>query len=150
MIRKNIFRNSSFSIVYILMFVFLGIISCKQRDKAKSVCVKKISYDAKELTLSPSLLKIIIIDSNNEIIKKIDSGLLKDIILYSIKKEDWVYFRKINYHEINDNEITIGLETNYYNFDENNRWSSEKVERSLEKNIGLVIGKDTLKITQCQ
>ncbi|WP_286914421.1 hypothetical protein, partial [Flavobacterium sp. UBA4197] len=62
----------------------------------------------------------------------------------------WVYFRKIDYHEINDNEITIGLETNYYNFDENNRWSSEKVERSLEKNIGLVIGKDTLKITQCQ
>ncbi|WP_306353660.1 hypothetical protein, partial [Flavobacterium sp. '19STA2R22 D10 B1'] len=85
----------------IIIYLFT---SCHSSSKKEIFCIKDVSYDSREMALTPALIKIIIKDHNGIISKEIKANLVKDIIFYSIEKQDRFYFKKGDYYEEKDGD----------------------------------------------
>jgi hypothetical protein len=136
------------------LFIFL-FLSCNESPKSKNYCVKKISYVNQKQKLIPSIIQIEIEDSEKSILKNIEMGKLTNVFLYSLKKEDRYYFHYIDEMKIKgkpntDRElIKLALITGYFDSEIYQKWTKKEIEKILKTDIGLVIGKDTLRLKKC-
>lgn len=140
------------NLLCLLIFFFL---SCNENPKSENYCVQKISYINKKKSLIPSIVKIEIKDSKNFILKNIIEGKLTNVFLYSLKKDDRYYFRYFNEMEIkgkpktDKGSIILTLITGYFDSEVYHKWTKGEIEKILKTDIGLVIGKDTLRLKKC-
>lgn len=124
-------------------------ISCNSKLKQEKFCLKKIWYHSQKEMLVPSVIKIKIEDNNDIISKKIKSGKLTNIILYSIKKEDRVFFSKWDKFKKDKNSITIEVITSFFDSERTHKWTSKEIEKAIRGDVGLVFDKDTIVIKNC-
>jgi len=136
----------------LLIFFFL---SCNESPKSKNYCIKRISYVNQKRRLVPSIIQIEIKDSEKLILKNIEQGKLTNVFLYSLKKEDRYYFHYFDEMRIKgkpktDKEsIILTLITGYFDSEIYHKWTKGEIEKILKTDIGLVIGKDTLRLKKC-
>ena len=139
----------------LLCLLLFFCLSCNESPKSKNYCVKRISYVNKSRSLIPSIVQIEIKDSEKFILKNIVEGKLTNVFLYSLKKEDRYYFRYIDEMKIKgkpntDKEsIILTLITSYFDSEIYHKWTESEIEKILKTDIGLVIGKDTLRLKKC-
>lgn len=73
------------------LFVFL-FLSCNKAPEIEKYCVEKVTYINQRLNLIPSVIQIEIKDTEKFIFKNIEKSKLKNVFLYSLKKENRYYF----------------------------------------------------------
>lgn len=139
----------------LLCLLIFFCLSCNESPKSKSYCVKRVSYIDQRRNLIPSVIQIEIKDSEKFILKNIAEGKLTNVFLYSLKKDDRYYFRYIDEMEIKgkpnvDKEtVILKLITGYFDSEIYHKWTKSEVEKILKTDVGLVIGKDTLRLKKC-
>ena len=139
----------------LLCLLIFFCLSCNESPKSKSYCVKKVSYVDQRRSLIPSIIQIEIKDSERFILKNIVEGKLTNVFLYSLKKEDRNYFRYIDEMKIKGKPnfeketIILKLITGYFDGEIGHKWTKSEIEKVLKSDIGLVIGKDTLRLKKC-
>ena len=137
------------------LFVFL-FLSCNKAPESEKYCVEKVTYINQKLNLIPSVIQIEIKDTENFIFKNIEKGKLTNVFLYSLKKEDRYYFRYFEEMKIkgkpktNNNTIILTLVTGYFDTEIYHIWTKREINEVLKTDIGLVIGKDTLRVKKCK
>ena len=134
---------------YILLTLALIFLSCNSKLKQEDGCIKKIWFKSRKQELIPSLVKIEIEIYNISLTKKVESGKLENIILYSVKKEDRPYFIKGDYYEIKNNLLTLQLVTSYFDSEKVHKWTSEEIKKVINGDVGFVFKNDTLKLKLC-
>lgn len=126
-------------------------VSCNSKQKAKSICAKSVTYIDQRKALNPSAIRIEILDSVETIRKAAESEKIKKVIFYSIDKEQREFFSYLKFRESKTKgSIVLVCLTSIYDADKKKNWSAKEVENQLKKNIGIVIGNDTLKINGCK
>jgi hypothetical protein len=136
----------------LLVFLFL---SCNKAPVSEKYCVEKVTYINQKLNLIPSVIQIEIKDTEKFIFKNIEKGKLTNVFLYSLKKEDRYYFRYIDEMKIkgkpktNKETTILTLITGYFDSEIYHKWTKNEIEKILKTDIGLVIGKDTLRLKKC-
>lgn len=136
----------------LLVFFFL---SCNKVPESENCCVEKVSYINRTLSLIPSVIQIEIKDSGKFIFKNIEKGKLTNVFLYSLKKEDRYYFPYFDEMKIkgkpktNKETVILTLITSYFDSEIYHKWTKSEIEKVLKTDIGLVIGKDTLRLKKC-
>jgi hypothetical protein len=139
-----------------LLFLFvLLFISCNTAPESEKYCVEKVTYINKKLNLIPSVIQIEIKDTGKFIFKNIEEGKLTNVFLYSLKKEDRCYFRYVDEMKIkgkpktNKETTILTLITGYFDSEIYHKWTQNEIKKFLKTDIGLVIGKDTLRLKKC-
>lgn len=139
-----------------LLLILLSVcfLTCNERSNNKKTnhkksCISDLSYDPRDKTFNPALIKITIINPDTVISSGVKSGALKDILFYAIPKDPRFYFKKTEYFEIKNDTIVLGVLTNYFKADTVRKWNPRDVETKLKKEVGLVINNDTIYIKRC-
>jgi hypothetical protein len=136
--------------ILILAFIF----SCNQYKSNDSFCLKKIEYVNQRQKLIASIVKIQIEDSNDVLKEKMMQGKLKDVILYSIEKDDRKFFYLTPFgtgkqFKIENGVIILPIITTLFENDLGNKLSNKEIQQKLNGKVGLVFGKDTIVIKKC-
>ena len=132
-----------------VLILMLLCISCNTKSKQEKFCLQKIWYHSQKGVLAPSIIKIKIGDNNDVISKKIESGKLTNIILYSIKKEDRGFFLKWDKFKKDKNSTTIEVITSFFDSERIHKWTTKEIEKAITGDVGLVFDKDTVVIKKC-
>ena len=142
-----------------IIFIFLIVcISCNTKNKQSDLCINKITYTSQKKSLVPSIIEIKIEGDNGQILKKIENNELKKVILFSIKEEYRNYFIVLKSFKKHKNPITVTLVTGFFDAkrsfktedDWKHDWKQKEIENAISGDIGLVFGKDTIKIKMCK
>jgi hypothetical protein len=129
-------------------------ISCNTKSKQDNFCVKKIWYHSQKERLIPSVIEIKIEDDKGIIFKKVESGKLKNIILYSIKKEDRYFFNIEpfgvgNQFKKEDNLITFYVFTSFFDTERKPKLTPKEIEKAITGDVGLIFDKDIIVVKSC-
>lgn len=138
--------------IFCLLFLII-LYSCNSKTKVEqgSMCIKKITYIDQTKNLVPSSIRVEILDSVNTIRNAAELGKIKQVFFYSINKKLWKFYTYYGYkNSSNKNVITLICLTSIYDADKKHKWITKEVEYELKQKVGIVIGKDTLKINSCR
>lgn len=136
------------------IFILLLCISCNTKSKQDNFFVKKICYRSQKERLIPSVIEIKIEDDKGIIFKKVESGKLKNIILYSIKEEDRYFFNIVpfgvgNQFKKEDNLITFYVFTSFFDTERKPKLTRKEIEKAITGDVGLIYDKDTIVVKNC-
>ncbi|MFQ6602328.1 hypothetical protein [Flavobacterium sp. C3NV] len=137
-----------------LILIALIVFSCKYYKSDDNFCLKKIAYVNQRLKLIHSIIEIQIEDSNGILEKKLMSGKLKNVILYSVKESDRKYYYLTPFgtgkqFKIQNNLIIIPLITTLFEDDLGNKLSDAEIQEKIKGDVGLTFDKDTIIIKGC-
>ncbi|WP_264531884.1 hypothetical protein [Flavobacterium sp. N502540] len=139
----------------LIIAIIILSISCGQKKSSENFCIKKIEYVDQRQKLIPSIVKIQIEDLNGTLKQKVMTGQLKNIILYSIKKNDRKYFYLTSFASgkqfkiIDEKLISLPIITTLFENDLGNKLSNQEIQKKLDGEVGLVFNKDTIIIKKC-
>lgn len=133
-------------------------ISCNTKKTQSDLCINKMTYTSQKKLLVPSIIEIKISGDDGQILKKIENNELENVILFSIKEEYRNYFNVLKSFKKDKNPITVTLITGFFDAkrsfktedDWNHNWKQKEIEKAISGDIGLVFGKDTIKIKMCK
>lgn len=142
------------------LLVLLFIVSCNSNKETKpTVCIESIEYhEFSNYRLKQPTLQINIKVEDSVILKKIKSGKLTKLVIFSIRKED----RNVVHCQVSKiplrkgNTFSFLFWTNYFgarNFDglhHRRDWDSFKITYKLSGDIRLVFGNDTIRTGNCK
>ncbi|WP_306353668.1 hypothetical protein [Flavobacterium sp. '19STA2R22 D10 B1'] len=135
----------------LLIFVIISIISCGKKQVEKELCFMTLKYKTNESPIEPALIKVSVIDNQSVIEKSMKNEQFKQVLFYSIKEDQKIgFYMKKNSYEKREDTIILYLGTSYFSANKDRKWESKEVEDYLtQKGIGLVIGKDTIRMDKC-
>lgn len=142
---------------YLSFCLLLLTISCNEKQKntkepeKRELCISKIKYTDYENYLGFPAVDVYFLGESTKIKNSTKEGLLTDIIFYSVPKDKRQMFnlKYAYYKEIGD---TLMLATGSYFFDadKSRNWTADEIDSYLKKDgVGLVIGKDTIRVKSC-
>ncbi|HQZ25318.1 MAG TPA: hypothetical protein PLD18_08465 [Flavobacterium sp.] len=139
---------------FIILFIVAIVMSCNQKKSQDIFCLKKIEYINQREKIIPSIVEIQIEDVNRFLEKKILSGKLKNVILYSLKETDrnFLYltpFGTGKQFKIENSIITLPIITTLFEKDLGNTLSNQEINKRINGDVGLVFDRDTIIIKQC-
>jgi hypothetical protein len=139
----------------LILILLITLSSCNQNKTHDGFCLKKIEYINQRKKLIPSIVKIQIEDVDGYLAKKIQLGKLKNVILYSVKKNERRFFYLTSFdtgkqYKIENEIIIIPIITTLFEEDLGVKLSEKEIERKIIGDIGLIFDKDTIRIKRCK
>jgi hypothetical protein len=139
---------------FIILFIVAIVMSCNQKKSQDIFCLKKIEYINQREKLIPSIVEIQIEDVNRFLEKKMLSGKLKNVILYSLKETDRKFLHLIPFgtgkqFKIENSIITLPITTTLFEKELGNTLSNKEIQKRITGDVGLVFDRDTIIIKQC-
>lgn len=135
----------------IIAFLFLA---CNTENK--KLCIEKIDYNGNPKSLGTPSLLIRLRDDSGKQIKKIETGKLTKVLLFSLKENEREYFfldqGMFNQYKKDKNTIDIKLLTAFF-IDtpfRKHTWTPTEIQKKIEGDIGLVFEKDTIRVKMCE
>lgn len=126
--------------------------SCNNKKNVSKICLANIEYKSNNQSFDPSVAKLTFIDADGVIEKMIKGDSLKSLYFYSLDEiaNKSLYMKK-GYYERNKDTTILYTAISFFDFDTVKKWSSNEIQKMLiKKDVGLVMKKDTLKISKCK
>ncbi|WP_268847868.1 hypothetical protein [Flavobacterium aestivum] len=142
----------------LIFLTIVFIVSCHTDKKTKStICVESIKYYEPlndNLGESPAVTINIKVEDSS-VCKKLEGGKLKELLIFSIKKEDklFIYYQTHERLFRSGNTFSFLIRTSYFKPNVlNNRktWKSDEIIKALNGDIGLVFDNDTIRVGSCK
>lgn len=130
-------------------------VSCKDKNIKNNVdsnasCISKVEYISNKMSTAPGIILLTIKNKESFIENK---SKIKDVIFYSIKREDYPSFVYFNYEIDKEENLVIVINTNFFlgKIPEGYNISTDlDVIKLLKKNdVGFITDTDTIKLTYC-
>ena len=127
---------------------------CGRKESQNNFCLKRIQYIDQRESLISSIVKIEIKDMNGVLSKKISTGNLKNVILYSVKDGDTKFFYLTSFptgkqFKIENDIIILPLITTLFEKDLGSNLSNKEIQKKINGDVGLIFDKDTVRIKKC-
>jgi hypothetical protein len=143
----------------VLIFLIITfIVSChSNKEKKTIICVESIEYHEplNDELGQESTVTINIKVEDSSVFKKLERGKLKELLIFSIKKEEklFVYYQTYKKPFRKGNIFSFLIRTSYFQPNRINNekvWSSDEIIKKLNGDIGFVFESDTIKIKSCK
>lgn len=142
---------------YLSFCLLLLTISCNEKQKKtkepekRELCVSNIKYTDYENDLGLPGVDVYFLGESAKIKKGVKEGLLTDIIFYSVPENKRKMFGlKYAYYEEIGDTLLLANGSNFFDADQSRNWTADEIDSYLKKEgVGLVIGKDTIRVKSC-
>lgn len=138
-------------LIILLLIIFN---CCGQKESQNNFCLKKIEYVNQRESLISSIVKIEIKDKSGALSKKLSSGNLKNVILYSVRDSDRKFFYLSSFatgkqFKIENDVIILPLITTLFEKDLGSNLSNQEIQKKINGDVGLIFDKDTIRVKKC-
>lgn len=142
----------------LLFLIMVFIVSCHSDKETKPiVCVESIEYHepTNDNLGHGSTVAINIKVEDSSIIKKLEGGKLMKPLIFSIKKEDnlFFYYKTYKLPFRKGNVFSFILWTGYFRpsfLNNQKKWKPDEIIKALSGDIGLVFDNDTIRVGSCK
>ena len=141
-------------------FLIFLLFSCNSKSSKPDkfdpqlICIKQITYNGLKNSFGTPSVRVKIKIEDPTVLKKINSNDLKNIVLFSITKEDRKYFRLDDYRPYvkKDSLFEFRILTGFFidvPFNKH-KWTNQEIQKAINGDVGLVFDTDTVRVKKCE